>query len=175
MRKSVASDFITIVLGTTLLSCALGIAVDLVTANVSVEYFTVHHPKVVDSQSPWVMALVWGIGASWWAGSILGIFLAIVHQRLRFRLKPKRVLRMVTIACIAIWVTMMVILLGVYGVGGLVPELSRRPTFEQDRRLMAVALAHLGEYAFAVIAMILVAIRMAALSRKAVQKPTSVL
>lgn len=45
-------------------TCCLGLAIDLVTANVAVEYFTVHHPKVVDSESPWVMALVWGVGAS---------------------------------------------------------------------------------------------------------------
>lgn len=48
-----------------LLSCLLGIALDMVTANVAVEYFTGHHPHVVDSDSPWVLALVWGPGASW--------------------------------------------------------------------------------------------------------------
>lgn len=160
MPKIATWDFITIALGTTLLSCALGIAVDLVTANIAVEYFTVHHPKVVDSQSPWVMAFVWGIGASWWAGAIAGALLGWFHMRLRFRLEPRRVLRMVAIACGAIWLTMMVILVAVYGVGGLVPATSRRPSFEQDRRLMAVAVAHLGEYAIAAIAMIWVAIRM---------------
>lgn len=35
--------------GTIGLACCLGIAMDLVTANVAVEYFTVHHPKLVDS------------------------------------------------------------------------------------------------------------------------------
>lgn len=173
MPKIATRDFIAIVLGTTLLSCVLGIAVDLVTANVAVEYFTVHHPKVVESQSPWAMALVWGIGASWWAGAIAGALLAWVHMRLRFRLEPRRVLRMVAIACGAIWLTMMLILLVVYGVGGLVPESSRRPSFDQDRRLMAVAVAHLGEYAIAAIAMIIVALRMSALSRKAARNSAS--
>lgn len=139
---------------------------DLVTANVAVEYFTVHHPKVVESQSPWVMAMVWGIGASWWAGLIGGVILAVVNSRLRHPLDSRRVLRMVAISCGVLWVLMMLVLVGVYGIGGLVPEAQRRPTFESDRRLMAVALAHLTEYVLAACATLVVAIRMLVVSRR---------
>ena len=40
------------------------------------EYFTVFHPKVIDSQSPTVLAIVWGVIATWWVGLPLGIILA---------------------------------------------------------------------------------------------------
>lgn len=139
---------------------------DLVTANVAVEYFTVHHPKVVESESPWVMALVWGIGASWWAGLIGGGILALVNSRLRRPLEPRRVLRMVMISCGVLWVAMMLVLIGVYGIGSLVPEEQRRPSFEGDRRLMAVAVAHLSEYILAGLATLILALRMVVVSRR---------
>jgi hypothetical protein len=53
-----------------------GVLHDQVTARVSVEYFTVFHPKVVDSESPTVLGLVWGVLATWWVGLILGVLLA---------------------------------------------------------------------------------------------------
>ena len=45
-----------------------------------------------------------------------------------------------------IWVIMMSILISVYLVAGLVPEHHRGPSFESDRRLMAVEMAHSTEY-----------------------------
>lgn len=155
-----------IVLGSVMLACALGVAMDLVTANVAVEYFTVHHPKVVESRSPWVMALVWGVGASWWAGLIGGAILAFVNSRLRPRLEPRRVLRMVAISCAALWILMMLVLGGIYGFAGTIPKAQRRHTFESDRRLMAVAMAHLTEYALAAGATLVVALRMKGASRR---------
>lgn len=156
-----------IVIGATALACLLGLAVDVVTANVAVEYFTLHHAKVVESQSPWMMALVWGVGASWWAGMILGAILAWLNGRLRPPLEPRRVLRMVAMACAVVWVLMMLVLVGIYGIGGLVPLEHRRPSFEHDRRLMAVAISHLTEYFLAVGATVILALRMAVLSRRA--------
>jgi hypothetical protein len=55
---------------------AYGIVHDQVTARVSLEYFTVFHPRVVDSESPTVLALVWGVLATWWVGVILGVVVA---------------------------------------------------------------------------------------------------
>ena len=60
------------ILKTLFAASCLGVAMDMVTAHVAVEYFTVHHPHVVNSKSPLVMALVWGVGASWWFGLIAG-------------------------------------------------------------------------------------------------------
>lgn len=53
-----------------------GILHDLVTAHICVEYFTVAHPVVVASKDPLVMAVVWGVLATWWVGLILGVGLS---------------------------------------------------------------------------------------------------
>ena len=145
------------------LSCCLGIAIDLVTANVAVEYFTVHHPHVVESDSPWVMALVWGIGASWWCGLILAPLLWWANLRRVQPLSRNRVLAMVVKAMALIWIVMMAILFAVYLIGGLVPEANRKPGFESGRRLMAVALSHASEYALAVLVAIVLWLRISRL------------
>lgn len=149
-----------IVVGCVLWACALGIAVDLVTAHVAVEYFTVHHPKVVESQEPLVMALVWGVGASWWFGLGAGLVLAWVHHRLPHHVPVRDVLRRVAHACAAIWVAMMVVLVATYLLILLVPPEQRRETFESDRRIMAVAIAHMTEYVFGAVAVLGVAVRL---------------
>jgi hypothetical protein len=57
-----------------------GIAHDQVTARVCLEYFTVFHPKVVDSEDPTVLGLVWGVLATWWVGLALGLLLALAAR-----------------------------------------------------------------------------------------------
>lgn len=64
-----------------------GILHDQVTARVCLEYFTIGHPRIIDSQSPTLLALVWGVVATWWLGLPLGILLAIAA---RFGRHPKR-------------------------------------------------------------------------------------
>lgn len=52
-----------------------GVLHDLVTAHLSVEYFTVAHPYL-GIDSPFALALVWGVLATWWVGVLLGAPLA---------------------------------------------------------------------------------------------------
>jgi len=138
------------------IACLLGIALDLVTANVAVEYFTVHHPKVVESKSPFVMALVWGIGAAWWFGAIAGGVLAAVNSRRKSPVSPK-VLRAFMIRTVGIlWLTMMAMLSSIYGLIGLIPGEKRRPSFDEDRQLMSVALTHMTEYVLGAVALAVV-------------------
>lgn len=153
-------DALVLILGCTGIAIALGIAVDLVTANLAVTYFTVHHPKVVESESPWVMALVWGFGASWWAGAIAGGLLAWIRAAKAPSIEIKSILRWVAVSSGVIWAAMMAIVAAVYCVASVVPESQRRPSFESDRRLMAVAMAHQFEYLFAVIALVIVIVKM---------------
>jgi hypothetical protein len=53
-----------------------GILHDLVTANICVEYFSVFHPDVFHTDSPWLLALGWGVRATWWVGLFLGSLIA---------------------------------------------------------------------------------------------------
>ena len=142
----VRKEFLVFALKVVLLTCLLGVAIDAVTANVAVQYFTVHHPHVVDSDSPWVMALVWGVGASWWFGLIAAVLLWWVNQRRTEPLAANRVVRMIPPALVAIWLTMMLVMGGVFAISSTVPADRRVKTFESDRRLMAVAIAHATEY-----------------------------
>jgi hypothetical protein len=57
-----------------------GVLHDNVTARLCVEYFTVGHPRVIASESPTVLALVWGVLATWWFGTFLGLLLAIAAR-----------------------------------------------------------------------------------------------
>jgi len=67
-----------------------GIAHDMVTAHLSVEYFTIAHPPLVPSELPVLLALGWGVVATWWVGLILGLLLAISS---RFGSWPKQSLQ----------------------------------------------------------------------------------
>jgi hypothetical protein len=57
-----------------------GIVHDQISARVCVEYFTVGHPPVFDTTSPSWLGVGWGIIATWWAGLLLGIPLAIAAR-----------------------------------------------------------------------------------------------
>jgi len=50
-----------------------GILHDQVTARVCVEYFTIGHPPVFSTRSPTLLAIGWGIIATWWVGVMLGV------------------------------------------------------------------------------------------------------
>ncbi|HEY5721723.1 MAG TPA: hypothetical protein VIT45_05325 [Allosphingosinicella sp.] len=74
--KSGRFEAVRIVLFAMLAAIAYGILHDLVTAHLCVEYFTVAHPPVFPTSSPFLLGLGWGIIATWWVGLLLGIALA---------------------------------------------------------------------------------------------------
>jgi hypothetical protein len=85
-----------------------GICHDQVTARVCVEYFTIGHPPVFQTDSPTLLAFGWGAIATWWVGAILGIAAAAsarLGSRPKFRaaglLRPLGVLLIVT-ACVSL-------------------------------------------------------------------------
>lgn len=57
-----------------------GIVHDQITARVCVEYFTIGHEPVFDTDDPTLLGIGWGIIATWWVGFLLGVPLAIVAQ-----------------------------------------------------------------------------------------------
>ncbi|HRF59268.1 MAG TPA: hypothetical protein PLH94_05060 [Fimbriimonadaceae bacterium] len=135
-----------------LLACVLiavlyGIAHDLVTAHVAIEYFTVHHPRLVDSDSPIVMALLWGFLATFWVGGIAGLVLLAVSRWGRApQLNLRRVLRSYTWLAVASLFLAMITIPTVLGLAETIPAEKRRPTYESDRRLVAVGMAHAVSY-----------------------------
>ena len=156
--KVARKQFLTIVFGSIGLACLLGICLDLVTANVAVEYFTVYHPRLVETERPWILAIIWGIGASWWFGAISGVIVGAINYRRQEPLQPIQILKWVAIACSILWLSMIAILLSVLIFASTIPEEKRRPTFDYDRRIMAVAMAHQFEYILAGIALVIIAI-----------------
>lgn len=71
---------IRIVVLAVLAAIGYGIAHDQVTARICVEYFTIGHPPLVPTTSPTLLALAWGVVATWWVGLPLGILLAFAAR-----------------------------------------------------------------------------------------------
>jgi len=57
-----------------------GIVHDQITARICVEYFSVFHPAIFSTESPTLLALGWGVVATWWMGAFLGCLLAIAAR-----------------------------------------------------------------------------------------------
>src|SRR5262245_4206019 len=57
-----------------------GILHDQVTARVCVEYFTIGHPPIFDTDDPTLLGIGWGVLATWWVGALLGIMLAVAAR-----------------------------------------------------------------------------------------------
>ena len=57
-----------------------GIVHDQFTAHICVEYFSVFHPPVFPTSSPTLLALGWGVVATWWMGAFLGVLLALAAR-----------------------------------------------------------------------------------------------
>ena len=60
-----------------MLACIFyGILHDQVTARICVEYFTVGHAPIFNTEDPTLLGLGWGVIATWWVGVFLGVPLA---------------------------------------------------------------------------------------------------
>jgi hypothetical protein len=71
-----SAEVVKIVVFSTGAAIAYGLIHDQVTAHLCVEYFSVAHPPVFATTSPFLLALGWGIIATWWVGLPLGLGLA---------------------------------------------------------------------------------------------------
>ena len=69
-------EFLKIMAFSVLAAIGYGILHDQVTAHICVEYFSVAHPPVFHTTSPFLLALGWGIVATWWVGLPLGLLAA---------------------------------------------------------------------------------------------------
>ncbi|MEO6809029.1 MAG: hypothetical protein ABI353_07940 [Isosphaeraceae bacterium] len=129
-----------------------GIVHDQITARICVEYFTIGHPPVFDTKSPTLLAIGWGIIATWWVGLLLGVPLAIVARAGR---RPKRDARSLVRPIITLLVVMAVCAL-ISGTIGyvlaqrgsvyLVEPLSERVPLEKQAAFLADLWAHSMSY-----------------------------
>jgi hypothetical protein len=131
---------------------AFGIAHDLVTANICVEYFTIGHPKVIESQNPIFLALVWGILATWWVGAILGILLSIFNSvgkapQVSFLIIKRYV---ITLLLILPFTSLLAGLIGyilaLSGAIHFIGELARDVSIKKQPAFLAVGWAHMSSY-----------------------------
>ncbi len=143
----------------------MGVAMDLVTAHLAPGYFIMKQPKLTASEEPLVLALVWGIGASWWFGAIAGAILSLQNW-LRKQPLPLSVIRpKIVKAVLAMWLLLMALLITFYLLIGALPAEARRPSFDLDRRMMSVALTHMTEYVIGLTAVVIVMLQLRRLPR----------
>jgi hypothetical protein len=150
---AISMQFIRIVVACIFAAVVYGIGHDQITARVCVEYFTIGHPPVFNTQDPTLLGLGWGIIATWWAGALLGIPLAIVA---RAGSRPKRSLRsLVRPICILLFV--MAVCAAAAGVAGwylansgavvLMDPLAAAVPADKHVAFIADGAAHLASYA----------------------------
>lgn len=131
---------------------AYGIAHDMVTAHLCVEYFALEHPAIVPTDSAVVLALVWGVVATWWVGAILGLLLAAASRWGQYDKLTARDLLLSVVRLMAL-VGVCAFLAGVLGYWvSSVWEFHRYrfnpewATAEQTPRYWAVTFAHTASY-----------------------------
>src|SRR5579862_5656946 len=139
-----------IILLSILASILYGEVHDQVTAHLCVEYFSIAHPQIIQSQSPAMLAMAWGIVATWWVGLIIGVPLAICARVGPLRkcadrdlLKPIGLLlaSMALLAALAGWA-------GYYNADKieLLPDLASAIPAQKHAAFMADAFAHMASY-----------------------------
>lgn len=129
-----------------------GILHDQVTARVCVEYFTIGHPPIFRTDDPTLLALGWGVIATWWMGLILSIP-AVLSSRIGSwpKVDARRLLR--PIACLLFVMACASLLAGIAGyfmaqagVIRLVSSLAARVPPAKHVAFLADGAAHLAAY-----------------------------
>ena len=131
-----------------------GIVHDQVSVRVCPEYLTVAHPRIVDTSSPTLIALAWGVAGTWWVGLPLGCLLAAAARAggSRPKVASKELLRpalllvgaMTAISVAAGFAGHALSRAGVFNI--LEPIASQIPP-DRHASFMGVLWSHLGAYA----------------------------
>lgn len=149
-----------------LLSIAYGIAHDLVTAHVWVPYFTVHHPRLVASESPIAMALLWGVLATFWVGLGAGLLLSICNSFGSWpALSPSRVRQLMVRGMVGLYAAALVFLVAFYLFTGWIQPVDAPTDWETRRRAMTVGMTHAFSYTVGVLVVLGMGVRIAVLRR----------
>jgi hypothetical protein len=129
-----------------------GILHDQITARVCVEYFTIGHPPVFGTEDPTLLAIGWGVIATWWGGALVGVPLALAA---RLGSRPKRSARSI-VRPVCILFSIMAVsallagiigwLLARQGMVGLIGSLAARVPPEKHVPFIADLWAHSASY-----------------------------
>lgn len=107
-------EFLKIVIMGVVAACLYGVVQDQVTVRVCIEYFTVGHPPVFRTQSPTMLALGWGVIATWWVGLPLGLLIGLFS-----RYRPPRLVWRDLVRPLLLVLCLMAMLSLLAGVAGL--------------------------------------------------------
>lgn len=80
VREMTSREAAQIVLLPTAAAMSYGIVMNQITIRVCPEYFTIAHPHILNTDSLTLLALAWGVIATWWAGAIAGVAFAITAR-----------------------------------------------------------------------------------------------
>lgn len=146
-------ESVKIVLLCILSAVVFGILHDQVTARVCADYFTIGHPTIFRTDSPTILAIGWGIIATWWVGLILGILAAPVSRlgswpKFTAGQLVRPILLLLTIMACVSFLTGLIgfFVAGAGGVWLIEPLASRVPT-SKHQAFLADLWAHLASYA----------------------------
>ncbi|MBE7212099.1 MAG: hypothetical protein INR65_13845 [Gluconacetobacter diazotrophicus] len=141
-----------IILLCVLAACGYGIAHDQITVRVCAEYLSVAHPPLFPTRSPTLLALCWGVAATWFVGLAFGAVLATVAHAGSLPPEPAARLRRPVLALLTV-MGLSALAAGVAGYGltraGLLPvpvAVGRMVPDGKQARFMAVWFAHLTSY-----------------------------
>jgi len=129
-----------------------GVIHDQITARICIEYFTVGHPRLIDSNSPTILGLFWGVVATWWAGLAVGIGLAAAARiGTRPKLTSSQIIR--PIITLLGWMFVVAIIAGIVGyttssagIFSLAPRLATRIPEDRHIAFLTAGWAHSGSY-----------------------------
>lgn len=141
-------QFLKIVLLAIVAAVLYGLVHDQITIRICPEYFTVFHPRIMDTDNLTLIALGWGVVATWWMGAGIGSALGLSA---RWGTWPKQTWAML-LPSVALLLAMMAICAVLGGIAGYHSE--GVPTFVAEeipvsmyRRFMADWGAHIASYA----------------------------
>ena len=167
-------EFLKIVGLGVLAAVSYGIIHDQITARVCVEYFTIGHPPLIPSTSPTLLALAWGVVATWWVGLPLGFTLAsaarLGHRPklLAAQLTPLILRLLATMAAVALFAGIVGYILARRGDMSLSGDWATLIPAPAQPRFLADAWAHSASYLSGIVGGLLTAV--VAYRRRASQK-----
>lgn len=150
-------QILAIIITSIIAAVTYGVIHDQVTARICVEYFTIGHPRLIDSDSPTVLGFYWGVVATWWVGLPIGIGLAIsARAGQRPKLVWSQLVRPIgVLLCSMFTVAILAGLIGYFtssaGIFYLVERLASRIPEEKHVAFLTAGWAHAASYLSAII------------------------